>query len=57
MTPEAWARHIAALHANGDVAAAAGELRAFRTAYPGADAYLPQALRPWAASVHAPDPP
>lgn len=57
MTPEAWARHIAALHASGDVAAAASELRAFRTAYPDADAYLPPALRAWAASVQAADPP
>jgi hypothetical protein len=57
MTPEAWARHIAALHASGDMAAAASELRAFRTAYPDADAYLPQAMRPWAASVEAADSP
>jgi hypothetical protein len=57
MTPEAWARHIAALHASGDMAAAASELRAFRTAYPDADGYLPQAMRPWAASVEAADSP
>jgi hypothetical protein len=57
MTPEAWAQHIAALHANGDVAAAASELRAFRMAHPDADAYLPQAMRPWAASVGAADSP
>ena len=57
MTPEAWARHIAALHANGDVVAAASELRAFRATYPDADAYLPQAMRPWAASVPAADSP
>ena len=57
MTPEAWAQRIAALHANGDVAAAASELRAFRTAYPDADAYLPPAMRPWAASVQAADSP
>jgi hypothetical protein len=57
MPPEAWARHIAALHASGDVAAAASELSAFRTAYPDADAYLPVPMRPWAASVPAADSP
>jgi hypothetical protein len=57
MSPEAWAQRIAALHANGDVVAAASELRAFRATYPDADAYLPQAMRPWAASVPAADSP
>lgn len=57
MTPGAWVQLIAALHASGDVAAAASELRAFRTAYPDADAYLPQAMRPWADSVPAADSP
>lgn len=52
-SPEAWAQHIAALHAEGDVAAAAGELRAFRAAYADADRYLPQALHAWAASLPA----
>jgi len=52
-SPEAWARHIAALHADGDAAAAASELRAFRAAYADADRYLPQALHAWAASQPA----
>jgi len=51
--PEAWAQHIAALHAEGDLAAAASELRAFRAAYADADGYLPQALHAWAASLPA----
>lgn len=50
-TPEAWASRIAALHDAGDLAAAEAELRAFRAAHPDADAFLPEALRPWAHSV------
>jgi len=52
-SPEAWARHIAALHADGELAAAASELRAFRAAYADADRYLPQGLHDWAASQPA----
>jgi hypothetical protein len=47
----AWAAEIAALHASGDVAAAAKSLRAFRTADPVADTYLPDSLREWARTV------
>jgi hypothetical protein len=47
----AWSAKIVALHANGDVTAAADVLRAFRTADPGADAHLPDSLRDWARSV------
>lgn len=50
-SPEAWARRVAELHAQGEVAAAATELRAFRRVVADADEYLPTALRPWAASV------
>jgi hypothetical protein len=47
----AWSAKVVALHENGDVTAAADVLRAFRTADPGADAYLPDTLRDWARSV------
>jgi len=47
----AWSAKVVALHASGDVTAAADVLRAFRTADPGADAYLPDTLRDWARSV------
>lgn len=50
-SPEAWARRVADLHAQGDTAAAAAELTAFRQAFPNADEYLPPALSRWAASV------
>jgi hypothetical protein len=46
-----WVQRIVALHAAGDVAAAAAELRAFRAAEPGADRQLPESLREWAGSV------
>lgn len=49
--PEAWARRVAELHAHGDLAAAAVELRAFRQAFPDADDYLPRSLLRWAATV------
>jgi len=54
LAPEAWAARIAGLHSSGDVETAAAELSAFRRAHPDADAYLPQGLRAWAASVPAP---
>jgi hypothetical protein len=50
-SPAAWASRITALHDAGDVAAAEKELRAFRTAYPDADDYLPEPLQAWANSV------
>ena len=46
-----WAARIEALHAAGDIEAAARELREFRAAAPQADAYLPDALRDWARTV------
>jgi len=51
---EAWVRLIVDLHAAGDDAAAAAELRAFRAAYPDADSRLPEPLRAWAATVTPP---
>jgi hypothetical protein len=56
-TPGAWAQRVAELHAQGDVAAAATELRAFRRAFPDADGYLPPSLLPWADSVSRADSP
>lgn len=53
VSPENWARRIAALHDAGELAAAAAELRAFRAAYPDADSYLPAELHAWAASERA----
>jgi hypothetical protein len=47
----AWSAKVVALHASGDVTAAADALRAFRAADPGADTYLPDSLRDWARSV------
>jgi len=54
---DAWVRRIADLHATGDDAAAAAELRAFRAAYPDADSRLPEPLRAWAATVTPPGAP
>ena len=54
---DAWVRRIADLHAAGDDAAAAAELRAFRAAYPDADSRLPETMRAWAATVTAPGAP
>jgi len=54
---DAWVRRIADLHAAGDDAAAAAELRAFRAAYPDADSRLPESLRAWAATVTPPGAP
>jgi len=54
---DAWVRRIADLHATGDDAAAAAELRAFRAAYPDADSRLPESLRAWAATVTPPGAP
>ena len=56
--PRRWAARIEALHAGGDIEAAAQELREFRAAEPRADAYLPDALRDWAQTVQPfpPDP-
>lgn len=51
VTPEDWALRIEALYGAGDVSAAADVLQAFRAAYPDADQYLAEALRPWAASL------
>lgn len=53
-----WAARIEALHAAGDIEAAARELREFRQAEPRADAYLSEALRDWAQTVEpfSPDP-
>ena len=56
-SPEDWARRIAALHASGDLDAAAAQLREFRRAYPDADGFLPDELRDWAYAVTAPDAP
>lgn len=52
-TPSAadWAARIEALHASGDLAAAAAALRAFRAVDPDADARLPESLRAWAQTV------
>jgi hypothetical protein len=50
-SPEAWVSRIAALHEDGDLAAAEAELRAFRAARADADSFLPEQLRAWAASV------
>ncbi|MCM2309791.1 MAG: hypothetical protein NDI84_00180 [Steroidobacteraceae bacterium] len=57
VSPEDWARRVAELHAKGDIAAAATELRAFRRGFSDADDYLPPPLRPWAASVPGADSP
>jgi hypothetical protein len=46
-----WVQRIVALHATGDVVAAADALRAFRAEEPGADRHLPESLREWAGSV------
>lgn len=50
-SPDVWVRRILALHEAGDLPAAAYELRAFRRAYPDADARLPTALHEWANTV------
>jgi hypothetical protein len=55
--PDDWARHIAALHASGDLDAAAAQLREFRRAYADADGFLPDELRDWASAVPAPESP
>ena len=47
----AWTAKIVALHASGDVTAAAQALRAFRAADPDADTYLPDSLRDWSRTV------
>ena len=46
-----WTTRIEALHASGDLAAAAAALREFRAADPDADSYLPESLRDWARTV------
>jgi hypothetical protein len=48
---DAWTARIVALHAAGELAAAADALRAFRAADPDADTYLPDSLRDWAGTV------
>jgi len=50
-SPASWASRIVALYDAGDSAAATAELLAFRAAHGDADAYLPERLRLWAASV------
>jgi hypothetical protein len=52
---EAWTRRIVALHAAGNLAAAAAELQSFRRAYPDADDRLPADLRHWARTVRPED--
>jgi hypothetical protein len=47
----AWTAKIVALHASGDVTAAAQALRAFRAADPDADTYLPDSLHDWSRTV------
>jgi hypothetical protein len=49
--PEAWVQRIVSLHEGGNLSAATTELRAFREAYPDADARLPARLRAWAKTV------
>jgi hypothetical protein len=51
MPPAQWAALIETLHASGDRAAAAAQLRAFRVEHADADRYLPEALREWASEV------
>jgi len=46
-----WAARIEALHASGDLAAAATALREFRAADPDADTRLPESLQEWARTV------
>lgn len=46
-----WATWIEALHASGDLAAAAAALREFRAVDRDADSYLPESLRDWARTV------
>jgi hypothetical protein len=50
-TPEQWATRIRELHASGQLALAATELRTFRRLHADADGYLPQELQAWAATV------
>jgi hypothetical protein len=50
-----WVHRIVTLHEAGNLPAAADELRAFRRAYPDADARLPADLRQWASSVEPGD--
>jgi hypothetical protein len=47
----AWAAKIVALHASGNVTAAADALRTFRATDSAADTYLPDSLRDWARTV------
>ena len=51
MPPAQWATMIETLHASGDPAAAAAQLRAFRAQHADADRYLPEAIREWASTV------
>jgi hypothetical protein len=51
ITPETWARQIAALYDANDLDGAAAELQAFRAAVPNADRYLPATLHEWATGV------
>jgi hypothetical protein len=47
----AWAARIERLYVDGDVQAAARELRAFRTHAADADTWLPASLREWARTI------
>jgi hypothetical protein len=51
MPPAQWATLIETLHASGDLAAAAAQLRAFRAQHADADRQLPEAIREWASTV------
>jgi hypothetical protein len=51
LPPAQWATLIEALHASGDLAAAAAQLRAFRAQHADADRLLPEAIREWASTV------
>ncbi len=53
--PDDWVERIVTLHEAGDLPAAATELRAFRSAYPDADARLPADLRQWASTITSGD--
>lgn len=51
MNATQWATRVEALYASGDLDGAADALRAFRSAEPDADSYLPEPLRNWARTV------
>jgi len=51
--PRDWAARIVRLFKHGNREAAASEFRAFASAYPDAESYLPEDLRGWAAETLA----